>query len=405
MPEGPELHMASLFVNRMCEGVVFTGSVEKSEVSKNPDVPFTCEAYRITAKSRGKEVKLTLTPIKSDDSKCRVKAGHTDQPMDIVFRFGMSGFFRFTTADELPKHAHLRFYSNMKPCMILSFVDARRFGSWQSNGTWQPDRGPCVMFEYESFRKNVLTHLSDRAFDRPICETLLNQKYFNGIGNYLRAEIIFRLDIPPFVKARTVLEGLESKDVCEEDEKPDKEATKISNQALKKVDTPDLLSMCHTVPLEVVKQGGKGYDPEKVDYSTFKAWLQCYYVDGMKSIRDHNGRTMWFKDDPGPMAPKGSKSSRAKKRVMKEEDHDYVGQKKGAKKSKTVKERTLPKKLQKEKRVPLKRTGSKGKPVQKVQEISLPQHNNRPAVRRKSSSIEVSPLPQRRSTRLTSKTT
>lgn len=81
--------------------------------------------------------------------------------------------------------------------------------------------------------------------------------------------------------------------------------------------------------------GGKGYDPEKADYSDFQAWLQCYYVDGMKSVRDHNGRTMWFKvrsrkflyfnlfaqdftnhmcsyllfwfqEDPGPMAPKGT---------------------------------------------------------------------------------------------------
>ena len=41
--------------------------------------------------------------------------------------------------------------------------------------------------------------------------------------------------------------------------------------------------------------GGKGYDPEKKDYSAFKSWLQCYYVDGMQSLRDHNGRTMWFK--------------------------------------------------------------------------------------------------------------
>lgn len=37
------------------------------------------------------------------------------------------------------------------------------------------------------------------------------------------------------------------------------------------------------------------YNPEKADYSDFEAWLQCYYVDGMKSVRDHNGRTMWFK--------------------------------------------------------------------------------------------------------------
>lgn len=160
MPEGPELHLASVYVNKMCNGVVFTGPVRKSEVSKSPDVSFTCEAYRITAASRGKEVKLTLTPIKSDDHKKSVKAGQANKPMDIVFRFGMSGYFRLTTEDELPKHAHLRFYSKETPCRVLSFVDTRRFGSWQPDGTWQPDRGPCIMFEYKSFRLVMLRVLS-----------------------------------------------------------------------------------------------------------------------------------------------------------------------------------------------------------------------------------------------------
>lgn len=41
--------------------------------------------------------------------------------------------------------------------------------------------------------------------------------------------------------------------------------------------------------------GGTFYDPQKADYSDFKAWLQCYSVDGMKCVRDHNGRTIWFK--------------------------------------------------------------------------------------------------------------
>ncbi|AWP08412.1 putative endonuclease 8-like 1 isoform 2 [Scophthalmus maximus] len=330
MPEGPELHLASLFVNKMCAGVVFTGPVRKSEVSKSPDVPFTCDAYCITAASRGKEVKLTLTPMKSDGAKRGGKAGQADQPMDVVFRFGMSGFFRFTTEDELPKHAHLRFYSTEKPCRVLSFVDTRRFGSWQPDGTWQAGRGPCIMFEYKSFRENVVSHLSDRAFDRPICEVLLNQKFFNGIGNYLRAEILFRLNIPPFVPARTVLEGLESEDLSDRRVKNEITDAKTSDQAKKKVvkeEVGDLLRLCHTVPLEVVNLGGKGYDPEKADYSDFEAWLQCYYVDGMKSIRDHNGRTMWFKGDPGPMAPKDSKSPKAKKRAKKKDDHDYTDKK------------------------------------------------------------------------------
>ncbi|XP_061772682.1 endonuclease 8-like 1 isoform X2 [Nerophis ophidion] len=140
--------------------------------------------------------------------------------------------------------------------------------------------------------------------------------------------------IPPFVPARTVLEGLESEDACE-----DKKAVKkeIHNKKGAKKDkmeeeNTDLLRLCHTVPLEVVNLGGKSYDPEKKDYPGFEAWLQCYYLDGMKSVRDHNGRTMWFKGDPGPMAPKESKSPKAKKRKDTDADHDYPRKKKVSRK-------------------------------------------------------------------------
>lgn len=36
-------------------------------------------------------------------------------------------------------------------------------------------------------------------------------------------------------------------------------------------------------------------DPDHSDnYAAFKNWLQCYLVPGMSSLRDHNGRTIWF---------------------------------------------------------------------------------------------------------------
>ncbi|XP_049579754.1 endonuclease 8-like 1 isoform X2 [Syngnathus scovelli] len=397
MPEGPELHLASLFVNKMCEGVLFSSPVRKSQVSKNPDVTFACEAYRINAASRGKEVKLTLTPIKSDDT----KAEEAQQPMDIVFRFGMSGFFRFTAEDELPKHAHLCFYSKEKPRKVLSYVDARRFGSWQPHGTWQADRGPCIMFEYNSFRENVVSHLSDRAFDRPICEVLLNQKYFNGIGNYLRAEILYRLKIPPFVSARAVLEGLESEDACE-DKKSVKNETlkqKPAGKVTVKDENADLLRLCHTVPLEVVHLGGKGYDPEKADYSAFKAWLQCYYVDGMKSLRDHNGRTIWFQGNPGPMAPKVSKSPKVKKRMKKDEDHDSSDregaetQSESTQKKKTVKKEIKAAKTEKDAR-PKQATTRR---AVKSFKVNTPRREDKSPV----TSKKTAEGPRRRSERLT----
>ena len=141
----------------------------------------------------------------------------------------------------------------------------------------------------------------------------LNQKFFNGIGNYLRAEILFRCGVAPFAKARDVLESLEN---------------------VKKVKTeePDILELCHLIPKEVLNLGsGKGYDVEKkdgLDMDEFNNWLQCYYQDGMNNLVDHNGRTIWFKGPAGPMKPSNAKSRGVKKKANRkrkagEDDHDY----------------------------------------------------------------------------------
>ncbi|XP_027744146.1 endonuclease 8-like 1 isoform X2 [Empidonax traillii] len=295
MPECPELHLAGCFINGVCGGLVFTGGVERSAVGRGPEVPFRSEAYRISALARGKELRLTLSALDPGSA----------PPQDLVFRFGMSGSFRLCPAAELPRHAHLRFLTRESPQRALCFVDARRFGSWRLGDAWQQDRGPCVVSEYQAFRENVLRNLDDRAFDKPICEALLNQKYFNGIGNYLRAEILYRLKIPPFEKARTVLEAL--KDQKQERRKKDPSMT-LSKKVKLMQKNPDLLELCHTVPMEVITGEKQLFDPEHADnYSAFKNWLQCYLVPGMNSLRDRNGRTIWFHGEPGPMAPTGQK--------------------------------------------------------------------------------------------------
>ncbi|XP_032964900.1 endonuclease 8-like 1 isoform X6 [Rhinolophus ferrumequinum] len=281
MPEGPELHLASRFVNEACRGLVFGGCVEKSPISRNPEVPFESSAYHISASARGKELRLTLSPLPG--------AQPSREPLALVFRFGMSGSFQLAPGDALPAHAHLRFYTAPpRPRLALCFVDIRRFGRWDVGGEWQPGRGPCVLLEYEQFRENVLRNLADKAFDRPICEALLDQRFFNGIGNYLRAEILYRLRIPPFEKARTVLVALQQHKLSPE--------LTLSQKIRAKLQNPDLLELCHSVPKEVVQLGGKGYGQEsgEEDFAAFRAWLQCYGMAGMSSLRDRHGRTIWF---------------------------------------------------------------------------------------------------------------
>ncbi|NXS90323.1 NEIL1 Endonuclease, partial [Erpornis zantholeuca] len=270
-----------------------------SAVGRGPEVPFRSEAYRISAVARGKELRLTLSAL---------DPAAATPPQDLVFRFGMSGSFRLCPAAELPRHAHLRFLTRESPQRALCFVDPRRFGSWRLGDAWQPERGPCVVSEYQAFRENVLKNLDDRAFDKPICEVLLNQKYFNGIGNYLRAEILYRLKIPPFEKARTVLEALKDQ---EQERRKDLSLT-LSKKVKLRQENPDLLELCHTVPMEVIMAEKQLFDPEHSDdYAAFKNWLQCYLVPGMSSLRDRSGRTIWFQGEPGPMAPKGQKPRKA----------------------------------------------------------------------------------------------
>ncbi|NWX02638.1 NEIL1 Endonuclease, partial [Caloenas nicobarica] len=269
-----------------------------SAVGRGPEVPFRSEAYRISATARGKELRLTLAPLGPG------AAQH------LVFRFGMSGSFRLCPAAELPRHAHLRFLTCESPPRALCFVDVRRFGSWRLGDAWQLDRGPCVVSEYQAFRQNVMKNLDDKAFDKPICEALLNQKFFNGIGNYLRAEILYRLKIPPFEKARTVLEALKD----QEQTRRKKNSSLTLSKKLKQMrENPDLLELCHTVPMEVIATEKNLLDPDHSDnYAAFKNWLQCYLVPGMSSLRDHNGRTIWFQGEPGPMAPKGQRSRKTR---------------------------------------------------------------------------------------------
>ncbi|KAK7080768.1 Nei endonuclease VIII-like 1 [Halocaridina rubra] len=337
MPEGPELYLASIFITTVSNNRLYGGQVEKSEVStKNPEVNWDCKAYRVSAAARGKELKITLHEGETD------KKGNKN--LDILFRFGMSGSFKFTTVSEIPKHAHLRFYTvDEEPPMVLSFVDYRRFGRWRVDGNWDADRGPDPMWEYQCFRENVLANLKTAAFNKPICEALLNQKYFNGIGNYLRAEILYRCGIRPFDQAREVLMELKLLSQWYENKSNLKShvTCKTKNDFLKveNIDSlerdlgsyefqPDILDLCHIVPKEVINLsgGGKGYnvdpDADEDEYAAFRNWLRCYYQDEMKNMVDHNKRTIWFAGEPGKLVPKEHVERSKIKRKKKTEHTD-----------------------------------------------------------------------------------
>ena len=77
--------------------------------------------------------------------------------------------------------------------------DKLRFSKWKFTDGFSKNRSPDPVKEYDEFVDNIKKGFSKKSslktFQSPISEVLLNQKYFNGIGNYLRAEILLRANI------------------------------------------------------------------------------------------------------------------------------------------------------------------------------------------------------------------
>lgn len=255
MPELAELKLTADYINKSAKGQIFN-HIEKNPVHKGNDItsPFP---FRLWAQSRGKELVLYLLEADGD--------GH----IPIRMTMGMSGHFKFTTKGKEIKHSHLMFKNDR---YTLSFVDVRRFGKWKYGYEWSKNRGPDPVLEHDTFMANVIENLDKKVFDKPIHEVLMNQQYFNGIGNYLRSEILYRLPhINPFKPARDVLQQ-----------------------------EPQIFVLCKIIPeLAYVLGGGKlknWENPlgESAAQPGKSKLFQCYNQPGMSKVKDRNGRTFWY---------------------------------------------------------------------------------------------------------------
>lgn len=255
MPELAELRLTADYINTSAKGLKFVNII-KNPSHKGKDIYIRFSHFTITAESRGKELMLTLMDRDSHEI------------VKLLMTMGMSGHFQLHNTENTHKHAHLSFIST--DGVSLSFVDVRRFGKWKISNDWSPNRGPDPINEFAKFKENVLSNLDKAAFDHPIHLVLMNQQYFNGIGNYLRSEVLYRLPhINPWDSARSVING---------DHK--------------------ILTLCSEIPkVAYILGGGQLKDwknPNGVDASDFYRFMKCYGNPIMSKIKDKNGRTFWY---------------------------------------------------------------------------------------------------------------
>lgn len=254
MPELAELKLTSEFVNEASKGLVYT-YVEKNPEHKGQDLNIPFKYWRLSSESKGKEIVLTIT---CDD---------TGQTIPIRMTMGMSGHFKVTNTAHEPKHAHLKFYR--KDGTTLSFVDVRRFGKWTQGLSWNEDRGPDPTQDFDAFFMHIMTNLTNRTFRKPLYEVLMDQKWFNGIGNYLRAEIIYRAEnVDPFLPASMQLAKY-----------------------------PKILTLCRDIPMLAYAKGGgsiKDWDNPFGESAIKEKFMLCYGNKDMNTRIDPKGRRFWY---------------------------------------------------------------------------------------------------------------
>lgn len=188
----------------------------------------------------------------------RAKYGliHTDRGRTMIFHLGMSGRWRIEP-DSIEKHDHLVMETGSGH--ILALNDARRFGSVDLADTdgleaWPPfaTMGPEPLGD-----DLTPAHLRDAFAGRiaPVKQLLLDQTIVAGLGNIYVCEALHRARI-----------------------RPDKEASKVSIQALKR-----LVPAVREVLTESIAAGGstiRDYAQPSGELGYFASSWQVYGREG-----------------------------------------------------------------------------------------------------------------------------
>ncbi len=262
MPEGPEVRKTADWLKSNIGGCVvrsvdFAGRFTKKPIERLEELK---NAKCVGVRCRGKVIVLDF-----------------DNDVSAISTLGMSG--KWTRLEE--KHAALRFGCELPPTrgiLPVYYVDQRRFGDFKVVDTraatsrldelgWDALQDPEG---YGKARVRVMKYAK-----KPISEVLLNQDVFAGVGNYIRAEAMYRAKVDP---ARLVINMPDPvwNPLCEAVADVMRESYSRGGATLQTYYTGDGERGDHVDFLEVY---GKSHDP---------------FGNPVERKKDKNGRTVWY---------------------------------------------------------------------------------------------------------------
>ena len=187
MPEGPEVATMARQLRERLKGESLV------------DVQVLSGRYVRHGLPAGWEDLSKQLPVSICDIRVCGKLIHMDLTSShILSTLGMTGWWSFSTGD---RHERLRFTTAAG--ITFSLNDPRNFGSISVVDQQEVDRrmlqfGPDLLNEtvlLDLFRSRIVTK---RNRKKTIAEVLMDQRVVCGIGNYLKAEILYRSQVSPW---------------------------------------------------------------------------------------------------------------------------------------------------------------------------------------------------------------
>lgn len=268
MPEWTEITITSDYINHTCNNLTFN-DIEKYSHKNCPSLEnLKGKNFFLNSCSYGKILLLNIQDEKNNS-------------YSLIFNFGMTGFFDFNYTEKIKnnKHTKIAFFTKEEN-YALAFNDVRNFGNWKlDENDLFPLEGGSRSFDpvrdFEKWKNQIENNIHRKTFNKPIYEMLLDQKWFNGVGNYLRSTILYYIDDNPFISAKDFIQR-----------------------------NPCFFNKVYEVLQNSYKLGGGQIadwkNPFQIEAKDFKNWV--FYRKGM-GIKT-KGRTFWFNPKYKNQAPK-----------------------------------------------------------------------------------------------------
>ncbi|TNJ27545.1 Endonuclease VIII-like 1 [Giardia muris] len=280
MPEHPEVHAFARYIANECMDMTFLRAWDACNPKPYLDTPF-----KVKADARGKQLRLRLTPLAKGDDE-------VNNEVSLIISLGLLGYVdTFLTREEALRDDGLLFLEAEDALLAFCTRSPETFRVYV--GEYDFTRSPDPVYDYEAYVENFFTWMLQRSRRQiprrtylPVCRFLLEQRLFNGVGNYLRAEILHRLKLHPFQDVATILRPLRSYCVRR---RLEAKTVEFTPDDLLEVETRcPLVPMVRKMCLEAAEVV---HDPQ-----AFGDWLQCYQK-APNSLLDSSGRKIWFYGD------------------------------------------------------------------------------------------------------------